>query len=742
MIINVLLLIDNKLTSSKIKLTKTSNSIIINYIETTGLHQNGIIKIPIYNNINGLNYEPILFPFEMTIVNNIVISYYIILSSYAIDTPNDIDFFYQINRAISKEYNLSLARFNYLLENDTISILNSMCTKAISDICMTDTNKFIKNMWDSINNIKLYIIYISIRFPQSNKKKLYSKYNIPKRIISIYETFYNYKYNLNNIDDEIMLPFSEYYMKDNNRMLNRDEIISKYSYYIDVRDVSTTETAISSITINKIFKIFVNNKMDDIIEIPNKTILFNNYNWYYFYPHIKINKDYVLFQTFINNNITKQIIKTLLNVDSSLSDVYASKLIDYYYIDNKYSNLLFLDNMNDIDILKTKSYTNDYFKYIVKKYTEESKVIEILEILFNQYNYPLKPNRLELDTIFDYILYISIINNKVIIDKNKHMYNDVLHSTINNIIPMKVKNLYINIIKTLCQVINGEYESIKYNQKFYTDYLHKNILKMILSDSSNISIILFKSLISTMNYEKFKMFATINFSLLDVGNRLTWNNISKKINYLNLYYKNQDIVFYQDKLNKNIFIDNFDNRIKKIIENPFDMFKYLRKEKDFIRWAKFISHRLISIYIVPISLSSDDFALIGTMLFLLYNIKEQNLKDPTYMEFIKFCSNNNKLILDSNRINIKIKEQFINLKCIINLGFLAKHLTWNVDEITFDDKPTNIEQSIAELQVMKEKLDLTTKKYYKYKIKYLKTKKPNINVNVSETSLKTPSLGQ
>ena len=741
MIINVLLLIDNKLTSSKIKLTKTSNSIIINYMETTGLHQTGIVKIPIYNNINGLNYEPILFPFEMTIVNNMVISYYIILSSYAIEATNEIDFFYQINCAISKEYNLSLARFNYLLENDIIPILNSMCSNGVFDISMTDTNQFIKNMWDSINSIKLYIFYISIRFPQSTKKKLHSKYNIPKRIISIYEMFCNYKYNLNNIDDEIMLPFSEYYMKDNNRILNKDEVSTKHSYYIDVRDVSTTETAISSITINKIFKIFVNNKIDNIIEIPNKTILFNNYNWYYFYPHIKINKDYVLFQSFINANITKQIIKTLLKVDSSSSEICASKLIDYYYIDNKYSNLLFLDNMNDIDILKTKSYTNDYFKYIVKKYTEESKVFEILEILFNQYNYPLKSNRLELDSIFDYIIYISIINNKLIIDKSKHTYNDVLHTNINNMIPMKVKNLYINIVKTLCQIINGEYESIKYNQKFYTDYLHKSILKMILSDSSNISIVLFKSLTSTMNYEKFKMFATINFSLLDVGNRLNWNNISKKINYLNLYYKNHDIVFYQDKLNKNIFIDNFDNRIKKIIENPFDMFKYLRKEKDFIRWAKFISHRLVSIYIVPISLSSDDFALIGTMLFLLYNIKEQNLKDPTYTEFIKFCSNNNKLILDSNRINIKIKEQFINLKCIINLGFLAKHLTWNVDEITFDDKPTNIEHSIAELQVIKEKLDLTTKKYYKYKIKYMKTKKPNINVNVSETSLKTPSLG-
>jgi hypothetical protein len=734
MIINVLLLIDNKLTSSKIKLTKTSNSIIINYIEPTGLHQNGIIKIPIYNNINGMNYEPILFPFHMTIVNNLVISYYIILSSYVIEATNEIDFFYQINRAISKEYNLSLARFNYLLENDTIPLLNSMCGNGISEISMTDTNQFIKNLWDSINSIKLYIIYISIRFPHSTKKKLHSKYNIPKRIISLYEMFCDYKYNLNNIDDEIMLPFSEYYMKDNNRILNKDEIISKYSYYIDVRDVSTTETAISTIAINKIFKIFVNNKMDNIIEIPNKTILFNNYNWYYFYPYIKINKDYVLFQTFININITKHIIEKLLN-----GTIYSSKLIDYYYVDNKYSNLLFLDTMNDIDILKTKSYSNDYFKYIVKKYTEESKVFEILEILFNQYNYPLKPNRMELDNIFDYILYISIINNKLIIEKSKHNYNDVLHSSINNIIPIKVKNLYINILKTLCQVINGEYESIKYNQKFYTDYLHKSILKMIISDSSNISIVLFKSLTSTMNYEKFKMVATINFSLLDVGNRLNWNNISKKINYLNLYYKNQDIVFYQDKLNKNIFIENFDNRIKKIIENPFDMFKYLRKEKDFIRWAKFISHRLVSIYIVPISLSSDDFALIGTMLFLLYNIKEQNLKDPTYIEFIKFCSNNNKLILDSNRINIKIKEQFINLKCIINLGFLAKHLTWNVEEITFDDKPNDVEHNITAL---KTKLDLTTKKYYKYKIKYLKTKKPNINVNLSETSLKTPSLGQ
>jgi hypothetical protein len=71
------------------------------------------------------------------------------------------------------------------------------------------------------------------------------------------------------------------------------------------------------------------------------------------------------------------------------------------------------------------------------------------------------------------------------------------------------------------------------------------------------------------------------------------------------------------------------------------------------------------------------------------------------------------------------------------LGYLAKHLTWNIDEITFDDKPNEI----STLEIVKKKLELTTKKYYNYKVKYLKTKKSNINIIVSETSLKTPSIG-
>ena len=64
--------------------------------------------------------------------------------------------------------------------------------------------------------------------------------------------------------------------------------------------------------------------------------------------------------------------------------------MDYYYIDNKYSNLLFLDNMNDIDILKTKSYNNDYFKYIVKKYTDEISKLQSQNKGLNAENYKLR----------------------------------------------------------------------------------------------------------------------------------------------------------------------------------------------------------------------------------------------------------------------------------------------------------------------------------------------------------------
>jgi hypothetical protein len=207
--------------------------------------------------------------------------------------------------------------------------------------------------------------------------------------------------------------------------------------------------------------------------------------------------------------------------------------------------------------------------------------------------------------------------------------------------------------------------------------------------------------------------------LIDIGAKLTWNTLPKKLTYLNVFYKNNNIVYYQDKLNKNIIPENFDSRIKKVIENPFEMYKYLRKEKDFVKWTKFISDKIIQLYLIPISLSTDDFTHIGELIYLLFNITDQNIKEPSYINFINFCNTHSKLILDANRINIKIRDYFPTLKTNINLGFLAKHLTWDKEIITFDDPKIEKTPDVLNLEM---KLHVTTKKYYKYKTKYLGSK--------------------
>jgi hypothetical protein len=247
---------------------------------------------------------------------------------------------------------------------------------------------------------------------------------------------------------------------------------------------------------------------------------------------------------------------------------------------------------------------------------------------------------------------------------------------------------------------------------------------------------LFKTLMKPSSFEKFKNIVFTNMILIDITSKLNWVNLPKKLIYLNMFYKNSDIVHYMDKINKNIIPDNYDFRLKKIIENPFEMYKYLRKEKDFIRWTKFISNKVIQLYIVPISISSDDFTQIGKMIYLLFNITEQNMKEPTYVEFIKFCSLNPKLILDSSRINLKIRDFFPNIKANINLGFLAKQLTNNNDIVSLNK--TIPQEKPSEIVMMEMKLEETTKKYYKYKAKYLEIKNKDTNTNtklqVSETS--------
>jgi hypothetical protein len=77
-----------------------------------------------------------------------------------------------------------------------------------------------------------------------------------------------------------------------------------------------------------------------------------------------------------------------------------------------------------------------------------------------------------------------------------------------------------------------------------------------------------------------------------------------------------------------------------------------------------------------------------------------------------------------------MKEFFPVLKTNINLGFLAKHLTWDKESIVFDEK----EEKEIEIINLEKKLEKTTKKYHKYKSKYLHITE-NSDINADSDSL-------
>jgi hypothetical protein len=782
MIIKLLILVDNKLvlnnfTIGKYNSSSNSSKIIIKSVD----YPNDIIKVPVYNKINGIDYYPVVFPLELPIYDNFIFNPYIILSSYNLNFENDIDFFYQINQHIETNFGLNFFKFDFLIDNSNLfsKIINEHYVNLINfEILNTiiDFKEFVKYLWICININKLFSIYTLIKNPnitKKNSKEIAANFNLPKEIFTNSNHMKLVKYNITFEPTDYTMNFHEYYNWNFKKSLKLSDIKPNVRYYIivnksDSNSTITTDISNNDITQSKVIKINVNKVSKNIINVSStKNILFENYKWYYYHPNLIIDSQYVIYQTFINQKFTKNIIKNELN----LEDSHILKILEYYLIDDKISNLIalnfvydnFKDYLSDLHILKLNSFSDGFFDYITKKYSipGDNKFFEILDILFKNYNYPLKNDRHDFDKVFDYILYFSLYNYKSIwVQTNNNIstsytnitkysphptgnYNKVylLDPNINSSIPIKLKNLYINLIKFMSQVINDEYESITYNQKFYSDYLYRNIIKILLSDEdshTNLSTSLFKQMVNPVFFNKLKTIVRTNMLLIDIGNNLSWNNLPKKLNYLNIYYKNDFMVYYQNKLNKNIIPDNFDFRIRKIIENPFEMYKYLRKENDFIKWTKFISNRIIELYIIPISLSSEDFIYIGKLLFLLFNINEQTITEQSYINFINFCNLHNKLVLESSRINLKIRDFFPTLKCNINLGFLAKHITLNKEIITFDNKCNDKSPDILNLEL---KLHITTTKYYKYKNKYLKSKDKVVdsvinhnNLNISETS--------
>ena len=742
MIHKLLIVDDGKLIYENFSINLHNNKIFVECLRNNYKNPNSeqYIKVPVFNNNSGLLYYPIIFPLEFIVTNNCYFNPYIILSYDMNISDNMIDFFNNVYIIIDNMFKMKVLSFNDIINRSNINMMKIINDNYISHINMenyniidTDVhNSMIKTLWININIIKLGIIYLLIKYPNiSNKnyKDINNKNTIPKKLYTYANILKSLKYNL-LYDTNHSMNFIDYYNYDFLNPIKLNDIKPNTTYFIENKKI------------NKIIKLQIKKINKNIIMIDDiKGIEYENYNWYLYYPRLDINKNYIIFNTFINSSFTNHVMKTVLNID----DVYSKKIVEYYEKESKLSNMISLfvnikDKLSAFDILRSNSFTESFFIYITQQYSNNNDIYDILTILFNNYNYPLKSNRMDMENNFDYIMYFSLYNYKSIFIESKSN-NDLLHPNINNSIPNKLKILYINFLKLCIQLINNEFEIITYNHKFYSDLLHRNILKLIFTDSNRLFITLLKTLISKQTYDKFKNIVYTNIMLVDISNKLSWSTLPKKLDYLNCFYKNTDIIFYHDRLNKNIITDNFDLRLKKIIENPLEMYKFLRKEKDFIKWTRFIFDKIILLYYVPISLSSNDYNHIGKMIYLLFNINEQNLKDETYMDFINHCNLYSNLILDNTRINLKIKENFTTLKVNLNLGFLAKHLTLTKETIVLPRLTYN--EKSDEVIELERKLENMTKKYYKYKVKYLESKeidantiitKYKLNKEISETS--------
>lgn len=417
------------------------------------------------------------------------------------------------------------------------------------------------------------------------------------------------------------------------------------------------------------------------------------------------------FRKVLVNKITTKNIE-ILNEESSDKLIIPAKNVKLYFYPPKLHNIctindLFSDIIKNYQNIKQVFIEKDSVKSNDKEEPVENDLYEIIKNKFKNYSFPINYNRRNLDEIFEEIIYISILNiTKCIIILDDKLY---LHPEIMKSVPSKVKTLYFNILKIFYQSRNNNFESIHFNTKLYMDSIHFEVLKIICERKT-----ILNNLEKLYNLDKIIVqFQLIN-KLRFASSIVNWKNIPKKTNIFLLLLKHKNLIFYRDKTNKNIISDNCDNRLKKIIKDPLDMFKYLKSEKDYIKWINIIDNEISKLYFNQFNVNQKDYSFLGKIMFRINSVTNQSFNDKVYNELLNISKKHKNLILDNYRINIKIKEYLSNPN--LNLGYLAKHINSSYNE------PTSFSSEETEIKKLKNQLNKANKKYYKYKNKYHKLK--------------------
>jgi hypothetical protein len=720
MLIKLPIILNNKIDIINFKINKFENKFIIKPLTE---NKDDLYQFMVTNKEFCMNTFHIKFPYEITIIDNkYLFSNYFFITSILNGFHCELNFFSNILINIEKHFNkkLNFFKLDYLLNH--VANITKKCNILIETKKKFEDLKEMESYLDTQLTISLNLIYLLLyKFPQNCSKDFKEsaiKEFIPNKIINCLNLIKNYKINfkgnedipiLNHIDNIVNNKIQVYALKKNNYFffqLNENKIIKMKVQSMN----NNTETLLledGRLLDNNIYKVYsYNPKFLDQVNLNHLIMELLKHDYH--------------FRLLISSRLFKKEEQSITNIINYIyldksNYIYLSSLRNLHFCFNNiekdyYNNI---EQNLEFKILEDDITNYEFITYLHKKYTDDfSSKLDILKILFNKYTFPLAFNKKKLNENFEAIIYFSFlnINNIVKIVEGDKIYLD---NSILEIVPVKLKNLYFNLTKTYYQYKLCSLENITYNFKYYQDYIYIYVIKNIIQNNTIITNLF-------TNKEIFAKMIDIyqrNFILLQLVNDLNWSNLSKRLDYLHYIFKNENLIYYQNKLNKNLFGDTIDYKIKNIILDKFSMYKYLKKEKDFIKWTKFIKNNINELYEKKISVSDADLILLGKLIHKLYNVEVQDLKDSKYIDLVNFCQKNKKLILSDNRINLMIREKFNSIQFSLNLGFFAKHLNFS----------NNIEQKIEleeniEINTINMQLKKVTKKYYKYKGKYMRTK--------------------
>lgn len=716
--------------------------------------------VPLFDKFNGYTKILLRFPFEINIFQEQYL-FSIVTGEISFFQENYLNFQYDFFLNLQKELNdlyssienkkVNLKYFNnqYLLSFPKV-ILQKYLLMLNQDIILDKEISieiifdYVYNYYTMLKNLSIILLYQY--FNENVNLNNFLKSKIPIKLIPIIKKFFEFKFDFNGCKNITVL---KYIKNGENKSVTFKKLGLNQNYFIKKKDSE-------NIFYDKFFLVNITEKKNNnLIEInKNKNLNYDDYNWYLFSPELKFEKNFIFtkfieslnsiekleennyFEIFNLNEGFERLLPILLNESNIYPKINILKKFDInnfkmnnYFINDIYNEKnefqIELDNFRLIDAIDIEYIVND-----IKNKDNIEKLLIYFEAYFKKIIYPIKFNRKNLDSNFEKLLYLSLLFIDRLIDTTNSKY--FLKAEIINIIPVKMKSFYINILKYLSQMVcENKINNFLYNNKFYQDTIYQTCLKIILTNKdcflhNKIKILLGNN--STIMDELLVKWEKC-FLLKNIADVLEWKNIKSYLPYLNFLLENNKFIFYNGRLNRSIFKTNINENLKTVISCPFKMYQYLNNLEDFIKWTIFLGNKYVGLYTISVSFSSEDIKLLGTLIYYLYNIENQSYSDPFYEKLINLSKMHNKLIIRDSRINLKIKEKLFKLKCNLNLGYLAKHINIysnsnSKSSISLSENTVDLSDN-NELIVLKTKLKKVTKKYYKYKAKYLKNRTNN-----------------